>query len=323
MGNLKNACIAFLVPFPSLIFFVTFLHRYDSAIATSAPAGDLWEWCAGHPLLLANLLFFANVDVLFWIIGLLQSNNWMIDLYWTVIPVMLVHYYAAHPRAVADPARSTIVTALTWAWSLRLTYSYFRREQWQWGAREDWRYHSMRKDYGRNWWWLSFFAVYLSQQVFLIGICLPMYAVHSSNRPWGAWDSLAAAVCIAGITIAYFADTQLHRFVTRNRALEELGAPTVPTLDTGLWRCSRHPNYFGEQLWWWGLCLFALNVGQGWTSIGAAINSLSLVYITVLVERQMLRKKSRTEAYREYQRTTSVWIPWFKKTVKETKTKTR
>lgn len=77
MGNLKNACIAFLVPFPSLIFFLTFLHRYDSAISTSAAAGDLWEWCACHPLLLANLLFFANVDVLFWIIGLLQSNHWV------------------------------------------------------------------------------------------------------------------------------------------------------------------------------------------------------------------------------------------------------
>lgn len=89
----------------------------------------------------------------------------MIDLYWTVIPVMLVHYYAAHPLAVADPVRSSVVTALTWAWSLRLTHSYFRREQWQWGAREDWRFHDLRKEYSRNWWWLSFFAVYLSQQV--------------------------------------------------------------------------------------------------------------------------------------------------------------
>lgn len=149
-----------------------------------------------------------------------------------------------------------------------------------------------------------------------------MYAVHSSNKPWGGWDSLAAAVSIAGITIAYFADTQLHRFVARNRALEELGAPTVPNLDTGLWGRSRHPNYFGEQLWWWGLSLFALSVGQGWTSIGAAVNSLCLAYVTVLVERRMLKKESRAEAYREYQRTTSVWIPWFKKTVKETKIKT-
>lgn len=89
----------------------------------------------------------------------------MIDLYWTVIPVMLVHYYASHPLAKADALRSTVVTVLTWVWSLRLTHNYFRREGWKWGAREDWRFHDMRREYGKNWWWISFFAVYVSQQV--------------------------------------------------------------------------------------------------------------------------------------------------------------
>ena len=89
----------------------------------------------------------------------------LIDLYWTVIPVMLVHYFASHPLAKADAARSAVVTVLTWIWSVRLTHNYFRRERWQWGAREDWRFNEMRKEYGRPWWWISFFAVYLSQQV--------------------------------------------------------------------------------------------------------------------------------------------------------------
>ncbi|XP_010241075.1 PREDICTED: uncharacterized protein C594.04c [Nelumbo nucifera] len=322
MGNLKNGLIAVTVPLPSVAFYLIFLHYYhrypiteiDSS-STAPPYGPyhhLWTWCFLHPLLLANLLFFFNVNVLFWLISLIQSSHWMIDLYWTVIPVMLAHYYATYPSARYNIWRSTIVIFLTWVWSIRLTHNYFRREKWEWGAREDWRFTDMRKRYVKHWWWLSFFAVYVSQQVFLIGICLPMYSVHSVEKPWNVWDSIATIVCMCGITVAYFADTQLHDFVTRNNALKELGVPLVPNLDKGLWRYSRHPNYFGEQLWWWGLVIFGWNVGHGWTFIGSLINSLCLAYVTVLVERRMMKQEYRADAYRLYQKTTSVWIPWFK-----------
>lgn len=89
----------------------------------------------------------------------------LIDLYWTVIPVMLLHYFRAHPAAMANAVRSALVVALTWVWSARLTHNYFRREGWQWGKQEDWRFSEMRGQYGKTWWWMSFFAVYLSQQV--------------------------------------------------------------------------------------------------------------------------------------------------------------
>lgn len=89
----------------------------------------------------------------------------MIDLYWTVIPVMLVHCFATHPASHFDFWRSRVALLLTWVWSIRLTHSYFRREKWQLGAREDWRFTDMSRQYGKHWWWISFFAVYLSQQV--------------------------------------------------------------------------------------------------------------------------------------------------------------
>lgn len=139
-----------------------------------------------------------------------------------------------------------------------------------------------------------------------------MYAVHSSKNPWNAWDIVATIVCISGIVIAYFADTQLFNFVESNNKLKKIGAPTVPNLDKGLWQYSRHPNYFGEQLWWWGLVIFGWNVGQGWTFIGSLVNSICLAYVTVLVENRMLKQENRAEAYRLYQKTTSVWIPWCK-----------
>lgn len=270
----------------------------------------------------------------------------MIDVYWTVIPVMLVHYFASHPLGEYNKWRSMVVVILTWVWSVRLTHNYFRRENWEWGAREDWRFNDLRKQYGKHWWWLSFFSVYVSQQVkihqlfddlpqrvdshlvlllslflwkfaqiFLIGICLPLYTIHSVDAPLNIWDFVSSAICLTGIVMAYFADTQLHEFVTQNQKLKEQGKPKIPNLDTGLWYYSRHPNYLGEQLWWWGLVVFAWNLGQGWTLIGALVNTLCLVYVTILVERRMVKQEYRAEAYRAYQKTTSVWIPWFKSQV--------
>lgn len=72
--------------------------------------------------------------------------------------------------------------AMAWVWSLRLTHNYFRRENWQWGAREDWRFTDMRGQYGKHWWWISFFSVYLSQQVtrlrLFVSLVLVLIGVH-------------------------------------------------------------------------------------------------------------------------------------------------
>ena len=146
----------------------------------------------------------------------------------------------------------------------------------------------------------------------LIGLSLPFYAIHSVNHPLTMWDLVAIVICFSGIAIAYIADTELHNFVSRNDNLKKLGKPVIPVLDKGLWYYSRHPNYFGEQLWWWGLVVFSWNLGFGWTFIGALVNSLCLAYVTKLVEERMVKQEHRAEAFRFYQKTTSVWVPWFK-----------
>ncbi|TKY61172.1 oxidoreductase protein [Spatholobus suberectus] len=239
-SNLKNAIIAFLVPLPSILFYLSFQSAISGYPQSPSSWSTLWTWCYHHPLLLANVLFFFNVNLLFWLIGLIQSSHWMIDPYWTVIPVMLVHYYSTHPLGQYQWLRSRTVILLTW--------------------------------------------------VFLIGLSLPLYVIHLVNQPLNIWDLVAIVVCISGIVIAYIADTQLHNFVSRNKELKELGKPLVPILDKGLWYYCRHPNYFGEQVWWWGLVVFAWNLGHGWTFIGALVNTMCLAYVTKLVEDRMLKK---------------------------------
>lgn len=149
-------------------------------------------------------------------------------------------------------------------------------------------------------------------QVFLIGLSFPFYVIHSVNEPLSMWDFVAIVLCISGVVIAYIADTQLYNFVSGKKELKEAGKAEVVILEKGLWYYCRHPNYFGEQLWWWGVFVFAWKLGHGWTFIGALANSMCLGYVTKLVEERMLKQESREEAYRLYQKTTSTWVPWFK-----------
>ena len=118
----------------------TFLYDSSPSPLNRTPFLVLDEWCKiamNNPFSFANALFFLNVTVGFWLIGLVQRSFWLIDPYWTLIPPLLGHLYQCHPKAQADPTRSAVVLGLLWVWSLRLTHSYFRREEWKFGQRED------------------------------------------------------------------------------------------------------------------------------------------------------------------------------------------
>ncbi|EFJ43874.1 hypothetical protein VOLCADRAFT_65444 [Volvox carteri f. nagariensis] len=287
---------------------------------TAVWAGDLRAittldfWCAvgyQEPLLVVNLVFFLNVGILFWFISVLQ----LIDPFWTIIPVLIGTFYQYHPAATTQPLRSRLAMGLLWIWAVRLTHSYFRRSEWQVGAREDWRYARMAQSMSRTWWVVvSFFAVGVTQQLMLVGITLPLLAIHTSTAPWNPIvDTAIFASAATGIMVALIADNQLRDFMVENEKRAQEGRVRLLLLDTGLWRYSRHPNFFGEQLWWWSLGMWAVMCGQSWMLVGAAFNSLCFISITRMTEARMLERSERASIYCHYQRTTSVWIPWPKR----------
>ncbi|KAL3136755.1 hypothetical protein ABBQ38_005471 [Trebouxia sp. C0009 RCD-2024] len=262
-----------------------------------------------HPVAGVNSLLLWNVCVLFWGLSLLQNSTWLIDPYWTLIPPFIEAYYATHPAATGS-SRSNCAAVLVAFWSLRLSYSYLRREGWQLGAREDWRFADMRKKYGRNWWWMSFFLAYISQHFMLLGLTLPLYSSSFSAAPWHwRWDGLAVAMCLSGLLTAYVSDTALHGFVQAKKNGAAADKPQEQLLQTGLWHHSRHPNHVGEQLFWWGLAMFAVSSGDYWTLIGPLFNTICMVQVTRLVEERMLKQPGRAAAYRQYQQTTPMWFP--------------
>jgi steroid 5-alpha reductase family enzyme len=138
------------------------------------------DWCAvaiWRPLFSVNVIFFWNVTVGFWLIGCLQRSFWLIDPFWTLLPPLISVFYVTHPLADADApsrTRQLLGLALVGLWSVRLTHSYFRREEWKFGQREDWRYSEMAAARPRAWWALSFVAVGFAQQPMLVG-----------RRAWG------------------------------------------------------------------------------------------------------------------------------------------
>ncbi|KAL1499714.1 hypothetical protein AB1Y20_012414 [Prymnesium parvum] len=277
-----------------------------------APAAPSAAWLLAHPVGTVQLLFLLNVSLGFWLVGLAQRSFWLIDPYWTILPPLIGLYYRAHPCALHPaPLRGTVALGLVWLWSARLTHSYFRREGWKFGEREDWRYTQMAADWPRSWWLLSFFAVGLAQQPLLVGLSAPLHFTHSAGAAWGEYDLLASGGALLGLLGAWASDGQLHAFVSANRRRREADEPLEPILRHGLWRYSRHPNYFFEQLFWWSLAMLGVIAGHPEAILGALLNSAVLLVVTIMTEAKMLREwpPPRAKLYRVYQRTTSMWLP--------------
>jgi len=331
MQNIINFLLLVGVPVPAILCAGTLFRCLESqANEPIASSCDEYAWLGAlirvdsiHPVLTLNVFFFVFVNVSFYLIALLQASTWLIDPYWTLIPPLLALFYRFHPsRAVPQMdtydharVRADIAFMLVCLWSLRLTHSYFRREAWQFGEREDWRFAQYRRQLGPVLWIpASFFMVYVSQQVMLIGLTLPFYAMHFHAENGNLLlDIVATVVCLSGILFAWVADNQLDSFMSRNRFLKSVGKPQVLVLKEGLWRFSRHPNHFGEALWWIGLAIFAIASGGPWWSVfGFVFNHACDWGVTLhLIEDRMLSRRERREAYKQYQMHTSLLLPLF------------
>jgi len=214
------------------------------------------------------------------------DNSSLYDPYWSVAPPAIAMFFALSPGSeYAVRARRMLVIALVTLWAVRLTWNWARG----WGglAHEDWRYVDLRTQTGAYYWPVSLLGLhgFPTLQVFLG--CLPLWpALHAGEHPFGVLDVVAAVITTAAIAIEAIADAQLHAF--------RVGAPPGSTLDTGLWAWSRHPNYFGEVTFWWGLFAFGLAADPTawWSGCGALAITTMFVFVSVpLLDRRMLARR--------------------------------
>ncbi len=275
--------------------FAAVAVAYLIAIAAAVAAG--WIVRDWHPLAVVAVADVTGTIVIF-AASVIMRNSSMYDPYWSVAPPIIALYL------LDGGARDWLVLALVAAWGLRLTFNWARG--WPGMQHEDWRYTDIRRSAGGAYWGASFFGIHLFPTVQVYLGCLALYPAMFGQRPLGWLDAVAAIVTAGAIAIELLADEQLRAFVQKRQPGD--------TMDRGLWRYSRHPNYFGEISFWWGLWLFGVAARPGdwwWTLAGP----LAITVMFVVVSIPMLDKRSleRRPAYAERMQHVSALIPWFRR----------
>lgn len=198
------------------------------------------------------------------------------------------------------PARAAAVILLVWAWGARLTYNFLKG--WPGLHHEDWRYVNIRAKNGRAYWIVSLLGIHLAPTVWVFLGCLSLYPALTASSPLDAFDYGAILFTAGAIALEAVADRQLWQFRKGN-------PPHGSIMKSGLWRTSRHPNYLGEIMFWWGLYLIGLgaNPSMWWTIAGPLSITALFVFISVpMIDKRHLERRPE---YAEHMRTVAPLIP--------------
>jgi steroid 5-alpha reductase family enzyme len=238
---------------------------------------------------------------LWWLVSLALRNSSIVDILWGTGFVVAVWVgFALTPGGCME--RKLLLCLLVSIWGLRLSLHILRRN---WGKPEDFRYQKWRAESGSRWWWYSYLKVFLLQGLLMWIISAPLLAAHHSPTPdhLTVLDILAVIVWLVGFLFETIGDRQLMCFKANPANRGQL-------LCTGVWRYTRHPNYFGDAAQWWAFFLIALAAGGWWTIFSPLLMTFLLVRVSgaALLERTL---KDAKPGYAEYIATTSAFIPWF------------
>ena len=266
--------------------------------------------------LLAVILTAAAVCAFVWIASLITGDHSWVDRIWSIVPVVYVWIFAAF-AGLTDP-RLNVMAVLVTLWGARLTFNFARKGGYS--GTEDYRWPILRARMKR--WQFELFNLFfitLYQNLILLLITLPaLTAYEHRSTPFGLLDAVVAVAFLALLAGETLADQQQWNFHARKKAG---GADFRPRfLQTGLWRYSRHPNFFFEQAQWWALFFFgAVAAGSvmQWTALGAVLLTLLFVGSTVFTESIT---RGKYPEYAEYQATTSPIIPFPPRRAKATVT---
>jgi steroid 5-alpha reductase family enzyme len=251
------------------------------------------------PILLAGGVLWLLVSLL-WLKARRSADASILDIAWGPA-VWLGGALAAASAGWGWPPRTLLGLGLGAAWALRLALHIARRHR---RLGEDPRYRAWREAGGSGWFRRAYLRVFLLQGALALVVALPLAALGAQDAVmhWTWLDGLGTALVLSGLVIEGLADRQLAAF----RADPANGNRV---LDRGLWAWSRHPNYFGEALLWWGLGLIGLAAGPWWTLAGSLTITILLMRVSgvPLLEKRLQQTRP---GYAEYARRTSAFLPW-------------
>lgn len=237
--------------------------------------------------LLGGLAATSAVLAPLWMVSLRLRNASIADIFWGPSLLAAAGWYALS-AGVTTP-RQGLVLLLVALWAARLAISIWARGR---GHGEDPRYRALRERDGASFWWTSLFRVFLLQAFLAWIISAPLFVATGAAAALGPLDIIGALLWLSGFALEAIADEQLRRF---RADPAQRGA----VLRSGLWAWSRHPNYFGEALLWWGIFLIALSAGGWWTVFAPVLLVLLLVRVSgvALLERGLRERRPGYAAY--------------------------
>jgi len=239
--------------------------------------------------------------LLLWLLSLKLRDVSIIDTFWGPGFALLAWTYLLSSPATGP--RGWLLAILVTIWGLRLGLHIGLRGR---GQGEDYRYAAMRTRRGQSFWWLSLFQVFGLQAAIMLGISAPLLEGSKSLGELGWLDLLGVGIFLLGLGFEAVGDLQLRRFK---------GDPSNrgQTLKSGLWRYTRHPNYFGDALLWWGLfVLGGLATGAYWTIYAPLAMSLLLMRVSGVPLLEARLRSTRPD-FSEYARRTNAFFPWIPK----------
>jgi len=236
------------------------------------------------------------VAALAWVVSVLVQNVSFVDSLWSLFFLIAAVLFAIDAGELS--LRAQIVLACVLLWSIRLSLHISLRN---WGEPEDYRYQKIRENNEPGFVVKSLYIVFGLQGMLAWIIVVPLLPAIGSSTPLNVIDVFAVGLFVTGFFFEAVGDWQLSRF--RKSARSE-----GRVLDTGLWRFTRHPNYFGEFCIWWAFWLFAVSSGAWWTIYAPLLMSFLLLRVSGVA---MLEKTigDRRPAYAEYVRTTNAFFP--------------
>jgi len=230
------------------------------------------------------------------------KNSSLYDPYWSVAPPAIALYWLMACDVEAVAAQWFCVAVIMF-WAIRLTLNWVRG--WEGLKHEDWRYVMLEKKNPSLYWLTNFGGIHLFPTVMVFGGMIPVYFLMTGDVDFNVLVVVGGAISVAATVIEWVADEQMRNF--RKTAVKG------SFIDSGLWRYSRHPNYFGEITFWFGLWVMALGLDFGlwWTGIGW----LGMLLMFLLASIPMMEEKNRQskKAYADYVKRVSVLVPWFRK----------
>lgn len=250
------------------------------------------DW-ANYLLTLLPLLALA---VMAWLYSLARDDVSIVDGLWSLMFLLVVLVFTGLGGMAGS--RTMLVIGLVSIWALRLSLHITIRNH---GQPEDHRYQVIRRNNQPGFRYKSLYIVFGLQALLAWLIAMPLAAATTSATPLGWLDAAGVGLWLIGMFFETVGDAQLARFKARPDSQGKV-------LDSGLWRYTRHPNYFGEFTLWWGYYLLAVAAGGWWTVLSPLLMSFLLLRVSgvTLLEKDI---GNRRPAYRDYIRRTPAFFP--------------